>query len=424
MNDLKALSPTEFLGQVKFLLESTYKHVVLKGEIINLSGSASGHFYFSLADKNASISVALFRGDALRNPLIKSLKNGDEVVITGPLGLYVKRGSFQLIAKTITKVGKGDLKAQFEALKVKLASEGLFDLESKLTIPNLPKKIAIITSPKGAALQDFINVYKNRSHWMDLTIFPAVVQGEKCAESVVRALHAIIKRQKDFDVIVITRGGGSIEDLWGFNDEGLAYEIFNCPLPVVSAVGHEVDFSICDFVSDLRVETPTAAATLLTNSQVELIGRMDRLKKDLRYSLESKIYEYKQTLNEMEPRKTLNSIVSRINAYQFKLQKLNIFKNIFETLGVYENYYILDDLVKRIQTSIKQKLSNLETQSLRLNELMSAFNPKNVMARGYSFVEHKDKIIKTRKEFKKLKQDSKLKIHFYDGVGDVGKLDD
>ncbi len=420
MSSDKTLSPTEFLNKVKGLLEGTFNYVRIKGEVINLTSSANGHYYFSITDQNSTISIAVFRGDALRNPLMRQLKNGDEVIISGPIGVYTKRGTFQLIGKSVEKVGKGDLKEQFELLKSRLAAEGLFSIEHKQEIPRLPEKIAVITSPRGAALQDFLNVFKNRSHWMDVTLIPAIVQGKGCAESVVNALHKAIKKG-EYDVIVITRGGGSIEDLWGFNDEGLAYEIYNCPIPIISAVGHEVDFTICDFVADQRVETPTAAANFLTEGQLELVRRLSQSKKNLKYSMEAKVFAVKHVLSDFSPKNLINIFNTKLNMLNRWIERLNIFKNIYETLGIYENYYILDDLAKRMSVAISDKVKDFKNFNNKNYELLNAYNPKNILRRGYSYIESDKKIIRNKKDFKKLKEGSPFIINFHDGIVEVEK---
>src|SRR5690606_12931867 len=219
----------------------------------------------------------------MRNPLIRNLKNGDKIVVVGPISVYQKRGSFQLLAKRIFPAGEGQLKLQYERLKARLSQEGLFDIEKKKPIPKFPRRIAVITAEHGAALQDFLNVMERRSLWMDILIIPALVQGDGAPRSLLNALKKA-ESIEGVDVIVLTRGGGSIEDLWGFNDENLVRAIDNCTIPVISAVGHQVDFTLCDYVSDHRSETPTAAAEILSQPQTELNSRLvfcqSRIKSD------------------------------------------------------------------------------------------------------------------------------------------------
>ena len=255
--DMKALAVSEAVNLIKRSLESEFFDLTIVGEVSNFTSSAAGHFYFTLSDKDASLSCAMFKMDAMRNPIIRKIRNGEKVYLRGPISVYAKRGTFQLLGKKILKYGQGDLKAQFEFLKEKLRSQGFFDLENKKEIPRFPKKIAVVTAKQGAALQDFLNVMKRRSLSYDILICPALVQGDAAPASIIKALNVISSRS-DIDLIVITRGGGSMEDLWAFNNEELVKCIYNLKAPVISAIGHQVDFTLSDFVADMRCETPTA----------------------------------------------------------------------------------------------------------------------------------------------------------------------
>lgn len=274
MMGIHVASVSDLVSSIKECLEEEFHEVMVQGEVTNLSPSSAGHWYFTLSDENASLSCALFKGDALRNPLIRNLKNGDKIILSGPLSVYLKKGSFQMLVRRLVPAGEGQLKLQFERLKAKLSEEGLFDLERKKKLPLFPKRIAVITAEHGAALQDFINVMKRRTLWLNLVIIPALVQGEGAPKSLIQALEKA-EGLRDIDVIVLTRGGGSLEDLWAFNDENLIRRIHHCPIPVISAVGHQVDFTLCDYVADHRSETPTAAAETLSQPQTELQARMN-----------------------------------------------------------------------------------------------------------------------------------------------------
>lgn len=203
------LSVSQLVNNVKQILEGEFRFLKVEGEISNLSSSSAGHYYLTLSDRDSSISCALFRGDALRNPEVRKLKDGDKVIVTGSIGVYSKRGTFQVIIKTIAPSGKGDLMAQFELLKKKLASEGLFDLENKTPLPKLPKRVAVITAKGAAALQDFLNVFERRSLWMDILLVPSLVQGDQAPKELVNALKRVIKYHLEgnpIDVVVLTRG--------------------------------------------------------------------------------------------------------------------------------------------------------------------------------------------------------------------------
>lgn len=416
------ISVSEFISQIKYKLEREYRLVHIEGEVINLSSSASGHWYFNLRDKDASVSMALFRGDAIRNPLIRTLKDGDKIICSGPVSVYSKRGTFQVICKSITKSGKGDLKQQFEELKMRLNQEGLFDMESKKKIPKFPESIGIITSPTGAALQDFLNIFKSRSHWMNLTLFPAVVQGDGASESIRKALFDA-QKQGDFDVIVLTRGGGSIEDLWCFNDEPLAYDIYNCDIPIISAVGHEIDFTICDFVSDLRVETPSAAAQVLTEGQVQLEEKLESLSRRMNFSIKRKFQTLKEEVNDFSPQHNIQILYENHKVLEQRLEKANIIHRLYEFTNLHEYLMRLDEaLVKmnhRLQMSLEKKKNSLH----KFHELLNAFNPKAILERGYTYLENDGDVIKSFKDFRKLDSSSSLKIQFHDGQGEVTKND-
>ncbi len=251
----KVISVAQLTSTIKSLLEGEVGLVTVKGEISNWRPAASGHIYFSLKDSEAVISAALFRGAAakMKGPPIK---DGMEVICRGRISVYPPRGTYQIIVENMEPVGSGSLQAQFEALKKKLFQEGLFDSARKRKIPMLPNRIVVITSPTGAAIRDVLSVLKRRFAGVNVLILPALVQGADAPAELISALKLANEKALG-DVILLTRGGGSLEDMWCFNDENLAREIFRSKIPVVSAVGHEIDFTIADFVADLRAPTPS-----------------------------------------------------------------------------------------------------------------------------------------------------------------------
>ena len=261
-----AISVSELNRQVRTLLEQGIARLWVEGEISNLARPASGHVYFSLKDDSAQIRCAFFR-QRQRGPTI-SLKDGDQVLAFGRVSIYEARGDYQLIVEQVEAAGEGELRRRFEALKKKLATEGLFDESLKQAVPALPKRIGVVTSPSGAAIRDILTVLKRRFPAIPVIIYPTAVQGEAAARQIVGSLNAAVVRG-ECDVIIVARGGGSLEDLWPFNEELVARAISECPIPVVSAVGHEVDFTISDFVADLRAPTPSGAAELVVPDQAE-----------------------------------------------------------------------------------------------------------------------------------------------------------
>ena len=273
MDDLLSISPaqsaisvSELNRQVKTLLEQGLAKLWVEGEISNLARPASGHLYFSLKDERSQIRCAWFR-QRQRGPTI-NLKNGDQVLALGRVSIYEARGDYQLIIEQLEDAGEGELLRRFEALKKKLMAEGLFDDAAKQDLPGLPERIGIVTSPSGAAIRDIVTVLKRRFPSIPVVIYPTLVQGETAATLISEAIATAVARN-ECDVLIIARGGGSLEDLWSFNEELVARAIHACPIPIVSAVGHEVDFTIADFVADVRAPTPSAAAELVVPDQGE-----------------------------------------------------------------------------------------------------------------------------------------------------------
>jgi exodeoxyribonuclease VII large subunit len=259
-----AITVSQLNHQVKTLLEQGIARLWVEGEISNLARPASGHLYFTLKDASAQVRAAFFR-QRQRGPTI-GLKNGDKVLVFGKVSLYEPRGDYQLIVDAVEPAGEGALRRQFEVLKKKLAAEGLFAQEHKQELPSLPRRIGVITSPSGAAIRDILSVLKRRFPAVPVVIYPSAVQGEAAPGELIAALGAAVRR-KECDVLIIGRGGGSLEDLWAFNDERLARALFDAPIPIVSAVGHEIDFTIADFVADVRAPTPSGAAEIVVPDQ-------------------------------------------------------------------------------------------------------------------------------------------------------------
>lgn len=419
---LEVKKVSEIVGEIKNLLEHEFANVSIEGEITNLSLSSSGHWYFTLSDKDSAISAALFKMDALRNPLMKTIKDGSKVIVVGDINVYPKRGTFQIIVKRIVPVGVGDLKEQFEKLKRKLASEGLFDLDQKKPIPPMPKRVAIITAQRGAALQDFINIYKRRSIWMDLLVVPTLVQGDDAPRAIRNSLHNVIKfsmeaaPEKKIDLIVLARGGGSLEDLWAFNDEGLAYDIFNCPIPIISAVGHEVDFSISDFVADLRCETPSAAAEVITHQQTMIKEKMSGLRTRLTSVMSYKMSRLDSRLKHAHPRAILTLLLSHFSSLQKRLARCAIHKRLHELTNIHEFYLALDDNLEEMKRLLKDRIKDYRFRIEKSQDMLKVLNPKNVLERGYGYLESEEgKVIQSAQDFDHYPMGCSFNLHFHDG---------
>ncbi|HEY7913736.1 MAG TPA: exodeoxyribonuclease VII large subunit [Blastocatellia bacterium] len=309
MQERRALSVSELTARIKISLEGQFGEVMVEGEISNYRRHSSGHWYFTLKDEGAMLRCASFR---MQNRFIRfTPEDGLSVRAHGRLSLYEARGEYQLIVEFMEPVGIGSLQLAFEQLKSRLAREGLFDLERKRQLPLLPRCIGVVTSPTGAAIHDIIRVIRRRDEGVNIVLAPARVQGDGAGEEIARAIELLNERD-DVDVIIVGRGGGSIEDLWCFNEEPVARAIFNSRKPVISAVGHETDFTIADFVADLRASTPSAAAEIVTMVRDELFARVAGLVEDLSNAIRYNLIEARNRLSELESSRAFDQVPLRI----------------------------------------------------------------------------------------------------------------
>ncbi len=290
---------SRLVREVRAVLEGSFPLLWIEGEISSLSRPASGHLYFTLKDEAAQVRCAMFRMRAIH--LGFRPEKGQRVVARVRVGLYEARGEFQLIVEHMEEAGFGELQRRFEALKRRLAEEGLFDQRHKRPLPPFPHRIGVVTSPTGAALRDVLNVLGRRAPATSVLIYPAQVQGEGAPEEITRAI-SLACRRAECDLLIVARGGGGAEDLWAFNDERVARAIFDCRLPVITGIGHEIDFTIADFVADLRAPTPSAAAELAVPDQLELMQRVDRLGQRLQRRMEAVIDDARRHLGHLEGR--------------------------------------------------------------------------------------------------------------------------
>lgn len=417
----KPQSVGELVNDIKLTLESQYRQVLVRGEISNISRTVAGHVYFTISDNEASASVALFRADALRNSVVmRKLKDGDAVILAGGIGVYGKRGVFQIICKRVMPEGKGGLSLQFELLKSKLAAKGYFDASSKAAVPKMPKKIALITAPYGAALQDFLKIIKRRSLWIDLVIVPAIVQGNESASSVINAINKV-EEVGGIDVIVITRGGGAMEDLWSFNDERLIERAWKCRIPIISAIGHEVDYTLLDYVADLRLETPSAAAEYLSQAHTEIFHRLENYSHKLRSLLYRHQRDIQNRLQRVHPRNMLSKLESLLSSSKMRLERQRLLERKDLWLRVTDKEMLIGDLLERAKRSLDYGLKEQERKLKSMDQLLSSINPSNVLKRGFAYLEDPSgRVIATTGEYDKLEND-KLIVHFFDGKRNVLK---
>ncbi len=340
---------TRLNREVRTILETGFPLIWLEGELSNLACPASGHWYFSLKDNHAQVRCAMFR---TRNRLLRFVpRNGLQVIARAKVGLYEPRGEFQLVIEHLEEAGEGALRQQFEQLKNKLNAQGLFAAEIKKPLPHIPKRIGVITSPTGAAIHDVLTTLKRRFAALEIIIYPVSVQGKTAAADIAKTIQ-LADRRNECDVLLLTRGGGSLEDLWSFNEEVVAQAIFNCTIPLISAVGHDIDFTIADFVADVRAATPTAAAELVSPDTKHWSQQFINLQKRL-------VQLVKNTLGQKQAR----------------VEQLA--KNI-----VHPSYYIeetsqrIDELLYRLQNRIKTQITTKKLQLRNLQTRCQSQNPK------------------------------------------------
>ncbi len=344
------------------ILTQSFPLFWVSGEVSNLTRAASGHWYFSLKDSTAQVRCVMFKG---RNSYLDWVpKEGDKVEARCNVTLYEARGDFQLTVEFLQRAGLGALFEAFEKLKLKLQAEGLFDNAFKKQLPAHPKKIGIVTSPDAAALRDVLTTLKRRMPSIPVVIYPTPVQGKGAATFIAKAIHQASLRA-ECDVLIICRGGGSIEDLWQFNEEIVARAIADCTIPTISGVGHETDFTICDFVADIRAATPTAAAELVTPSRESLLNALSQLKSQLSRNTQYILNQRAQALDYLARR--LISPAQQIEQQKSQLAQISY----------------------RLTTSVNQQLQTKQHNLLRLSQNLQHLNPQAVLTRGYAFVQNK-----------------------------------
>ena len=384
-------SVSEITKSIKFILESTFEKISIEGEISNFKAHGSGHWYFNLKDEGAVINCTMWKG--VNNYVFFSPQDGMKVIVTGRITVYPPRGTYQIDVRSMKPSGEGELQAAFERLKQKLFSEGLFDEQYKKEIPSFPKKIGLITAAEGAAVKDMISVAKRRYPLVELLIVPTKVQGAGAKEDIVENIGKL-NLLKDIDVIILARGGGSIEDLWAFNEEIVARAIFKSKIPIISGVGHEVDFTIADFVADLRAPTPSVAMELATPDIQELKSFI----KDS-YSLSCDIVE----------RILINyrtKIEDQITSYAFRypLEKIRKFSQMVDM-----NSFKLSKEIEKKTMSTRSKLALL-SKSIEVNDLDRA------LKKGFVIIKQNSKFVIRKINYNR---QNPAVIKFYDGEVEV-----
>lgn len=382
----KVLTVTELNRLARNVLEQSFPLFWVSGEISNFTRAASGHWYFSLKDTGAQVRCVMFKG---RNSYVDFVpREGDKIEARCTVTLYEARGDFQLTVEFVQRAGLGALFEAFEKLKNKLSTEGLFDASAKRAIPKHPTQIGIITSPDAAALRDVLTTLKRRMPNIPIIIYPTPVQGRGMADLIANAINTANQRA-ECDVLIICRGGGSIEDLWQFNEEIVARAIANCNIPTISGVGHETDFTICDFVADMRAATPTAAAELATPSRDTLLNALNQLKQNLTKNITFTLSQRAQALDYLARR-----LISPLQNIENKRNQLS-------------------QLQHRLLVSCNRLLQTRQQQLKHISSSLEQLNPNAVLKRGYAFVQQENGTIVT--ESKQLKTHEIIKITFAQG---------
>ena len=361
--------------------------ILVKGEISNFKNHYTGHLYFTLKDENSLVKCIMFKSYAEK--LAFKPTDGMKVMVFGSVSVFERDGVYQIYVKTMMEDGMGDLHEQFEKLKAKLEKEGLFDQNHKKKIPLYPKVVGVLTSQTGAVIRDIINVSTRRNPNVHIRLLPVPVQGPGAAEQIAEKIK-IMNEKKLADVIIVGRGGGSLEDLWPFNEEIVARAIYESELPIISAVGHETDFTIADFVADLRAPTPSAAAELAVPDV---------------YELKEKILNYQNRM-----RQSLKKKIELMKLRYEKCMKSRVFTD--PTRNIKDKYVILDTYIKRLETRMRNIQKDKQTRYVEIVAKLDALSPLKTLTRGYCLTEKGEHIIKSAKQ---LETDDEIKLKFYDG---------
>ena len=400
-------------SEVRLTLELQFRQLWLVGEVSNFVAASSGHWYFSLKDQAAQVKVAMFKQN---NRASVMPRNGQQVMIRARISVYEPRGEYQLLADFIEAAGDGLLRQQYEQLKAKLHAEGLFEPGRKKPLPSEPQCIGVITSPTGAAIRDILTVLSRRAPALQVIIYPSLVQGNQAAADLSAALQVAIRR-RECDVLIIGRGGGSIEDLWCFNDETLARQIANCPIPIVSAVGHEVDFSISDFVADLRAATPSAAAELVSPDQQQQWQQVAKLQQRLQQAMRVLLGQHAQQwlfaqkrLQQQHPARRLEQQQQRLDELELRLQRavrqhIERHRQRWQfwqkslalcspALRVSQQSLQQQQLQRRLEQAMAQRLQQAKQQWHQHSVMLQQISPLATLERGYAITLHQGKVVK------------------------------
>ena len=400
---------SELNGTARELLEENFADLWIEGEISNFAAPGSGHWYFSLKDTDAQVRCAMFRGS--QRKVAFTPKNGMQVLLRARVSLYEARGEFQLIADFMEERGEGKLRRAFDALKKKLEAAGWFDDEHKQEIPDYPACIGVITSPTGAAVKDILTVLKRRYPCAPVIIYPTLVQGATAAPTIVKAIQSATSR-KECDVLILSRGGGSLEDLWPFNEEIVAKAIYDCKLPIISGVGHEVDFTIADFVADVRAPTPSAAAEIAVPDRMELLQILRRQEQQVVRHIKQRLLAENQQLAWMQkhlqqqhPRRKLAEKMQQLDFYEARLQQLA------PRLRIQQLQQQLQQQAHQLSTQIHKDIQTQQSVLAKAAATLDGISPLATLKRGYAIATGEDNRILQNAENIKSGDNINIKLH-------------
>ncbi|HQY21362.1 MAG TPA: exodeoxyribonuclease VII large subunit [Ignavibacteria bacterium] len=408
------LTVSELSRDLKNTIERNFDYVFVLGEISNFKRHFSGHIYFLLKDSKAQINAVIWKARADLLNIFPA--DGMKVLIKGRITLYETRGSYQIDVFNIQPAGEGELQIAFENLKRKLEFEGLFDSKYKKSLPEFPERVAVITSETGAAIQDFLKVTERRYPVVTIYLINAGMQGSGSANSVCKAIAVANKIKNKPEIIVITRGGGSIEDLWTFNEEKVARAVFASEIPVVSAIGHEVDFTICDFTADVRASTPSAAAELIFPVLLNIQLSLNDIENNFKRKVLTEIKDLKSSLNKIENNYYFKKPADMINEYKMNLDNIEqkLADNAKKKLN--EIKIRLERISKELIFIPGRSILNLKNLLNSNEKLLNSLNPENVLKRGFAIIKMGDKIISYKKQ---LNVNDNIQINFNDGEADA-----
>jgi exodeoxyribonuclease VII large subunit len=410
----KVYTVSQVTQLVKLELESAFPRLWVEGEISNYHRHQSGHVYFTLKDERSQLRGVMFRSEAA---LLKfELKDGLKVLCRGRLNVYEPRGEYQLVADKAEPKGKGALQLAFEQLKEKLRAEGLFDPKFKKKLPLLPKTIGVVTSPRGAAVVDILRTLERRFAPLRVIVYPVKVQGEGAAEEIVEAIDHFAGRT-DVDVLIVGRGGGSIEDLWAFNEEKVARAIFRCPIPVISAVGHEVDFTIADFVADVRAATPTAAAEIVIDTEESFRNRIEQMRGRLVQGLTLVFHDRRQTVDRLTHHRIFQNFRVLVLNLAQRLDELetrsrDVLRDQMRSFAAWKSRALLAE--EKIRGCLRRTLQEGRGQWDKLAGQLNALSPLAVLKKGYA-VCWKDGGLRLVRTIDEVSPDDEVTVSFYKG---------